>query len=96
VRSDVAGGRLSFRFRARDVNLVMGPADGREPIRFQVRLDGGPPGTAGGVDVDERGEGVAADRRLYQLVRLPGDVDERTVEITFLERGVEAYVVTFG
>jgi thiol-disulfide isomerase/thioredoxin len=96
VRSDVAGGRLSFRFRARDVNLVMGPAEGREPIRFRVRLDGDPPGRARGVDVDDRGEGVAADRRLYQLVRQPGGVDECTFEITFLERGVEGYVFTFG
>jgi thiol-disulfide isomerase/thioredoxin len=96
VRSDVAGGRLSFRFRARDVNLIMGPAEGAEPVEFRVRLDGDPPGTARGVDVDDRGEGVAADRRLYQLVRQPGDVHERTVEITFLERGVEAFVFTFG
>lgn len=96
ARSDVAGGRLSICFRARDVNLVMGPAEGGEPIGFQVRLDGDPPGKARGTDVDDRGEGVAADRRLYQLVRQPGNVDERTLEITFLERGAEAYVFTFG
>jgi thiol-disulfide isomerase/thioredoxin len=96
VRSDVAGGRLSFRFRARDVNLVMGPAEDREPIRFRVRLDGDPPGPARGIDIDDRGEGVAAIRRLYQLVRQPGEVVERTFEITFLERGAEAYVFTFG
>jgi Thioredoxin like C-terminal domain len=73
-----------------------GPAEGREPIRVRVRPDGDPPGQACGIDVDDRGEGVAADRRLYQLVRQPGDVAERALEITSLERGVEAYVSTLG
>ena len=91
-----ADGSLSYRFRARDVNLVMGPPHRRQPVRFQVRIDGGPPGAAGGVDVDERGEGTAQDRRLFQLVRQPGDVGEHTFEITFLDPGVEAYVFTFG
>jgi hypothetical protein len=75
--------------------MVMGPAEGREPIRLRVRVDGDPPGKACGIDVDDR-RGVAADRRLDQLVRQPGDVDERALEITSLERGVEAYVSTFG
>jgi thiol-disulfide isomerase/thioredoxin len=96
ARLDKAGGRLTFRFRARDLNLVMGPAEGAEPVRFRVRLDGDPPGEARGIDIDDRGEGTGRDRRLYQLVRQPGAVDERTVEITFLEPGVEAYVFTFG
>ena len=96
VRSNDAGGRLSFCFRARDLNLVMGPGKGGEPIRFDIRLDGAPPGRARGIDVEEGGEGTAADRRLYQLVRQPGDVDERVFEITFLEPGAEAYAFTFG
>jgi thiol-disulfide isomerase/thioredoxin len=91
-----AGGSLAYRFRARDVNLVMGPAHGRQPVRFQVRIDGSPPGAARGVDVDERGEGIAHDRRMFQLVREPGEVGEQTFEITFLEPGAEAYVFTFG
>jgi thiol-disulfide isomerase/thioredoxin len=91
-----AGGRLSYRFLARDVNLVMGPVHRRQPIPFRVRIDGAEPGAARGVDVDEHGEGTAADRRLYQLVRQPGDVAEHTFEITFLEPGLEAYVFTFG
>ncbi len=95
-RSNGAGGRLAFRFRARDLNLVMGPTDGGEPVRFRLRLDGAPPGDARGVDVGDQGEGTAADRRLYQLVRQPGDVDERVFEITFLEPGAEAYAFTFG
>ena len=96
ARLNEAGGHLAFRFRARDVNLVMGPAHRGLPVRFRVRIDGGPPRDAGGVDVDGRGEGTAVDRRLYQLVRQPGPVAEHTFEITFLEPGVEAYVFTFG
>jgi thiol-disulfide isomerase/thioredoxin len=96
ARLNEAGGHLSYRFRARDLNLVMGPAQREQPVRFRVRIDGAPPGAARGVDVDELGEGTAADRRLYQLVRQPGDVDEHTFEITFLDAGVEAYVFTFG
>jgi hypothetical protein len=96
ARLNEAGGQLSYRFRARDVNLVMGPVQNGQPIRFRVRIDGNEPGLARGVDVDEHGEGIATDRRIYQLVRQPGDVGEHTFEITFLEAGVEAYVFTFG
>jgi thiol-disulfide isomerase/thioredoxin len=91
-----AGGALAYRFRARDVNLVMGPGQGVAPIPFRVSVDGAPPGAAHGVDVDGGGEGVAADRRLFQLVRQPERVDEHTFEITFLEPGVEVYAFTFG
>jgi thiol-disulfide isomerase/thioredoxin len=93
---DEAGGRLLYRFSARDLNLVMGPAEGNGPVRFRVRLDGAEPGDAHGGDTDERGEGVAPDRRLYQLVRQPGEVRERVFEITFLDPGAAAYVFTFG
>ncbi len=96
ARSNEAGGRLTHRLRARDVHLVMGPAERGETVRFRVRIDGDPPGAARGLDVDDRGEGTVVDRRLYQLVRRPGAVDERTFEITFLAPGVEAYVFTFG
>jgi thiol-disulfide isomerase/thioredoxin len=96
ARLNEAGGQLSYRFRARDLNLVMGPPEGGKPVRFQVRLDGDPPGEARGSDVDDHGDGTAADRRLYQLARLPGAVDGRTFEITFLDGEIEAYVFTFG
>ena len=91
-----AGGSLAYRFRSRDVNLVMGPAEGGQPVRFRVRVDGVEPRAVRGIDVDEHGEGSAKDRRLFQLVRQPGEVGEHTFEITFLEPGVEAYVFTFG
>jgi thiol-disulfide isomerase/thioredoxin len=96
VRLDQAGGVLAYRFRARDLHLVMGPTRPGQRVPFRIRLDGAAPGAAHGVDVDENGEGTAVDRRLYQLVRQPGQVEEHTFEITFLQPGVEAYVFTFG
>jgi hypothetical protein len=61
-----------------------------------VLLDGEAPGPSHGVDVDEHGRGLLRDGRLYQLVRGRDAVRERTLEITFREPGVEAYVFTFG
>jgi thiol-disulfide isomerase/thioredoxin len=90
-----AGGSIAYRFNARDAHLVLSTG-ARAPIRFRVLLDGEPPGASHGVDVEEDGSGVLADGRLYQLIRQPGDVRERTIEITFLEPGAEAYVFTFG
>jgi hypothetical protein len=61
-----------------------------------VRLDGEAPGSSHGLDVDEEGNGTLRDGRLYQLVRQDGTVRERTLDLTFLEPGAEAYVFTFG
>ena len=66
------------------------------PPPFRVLLDGEAPGPSHGVDVDEDGNGLLRDGRLYQLVREHDAVRERTLEITFLEAGAEAYVFTFG
>jgi hypothetical protein len=90
-----AGGSIGFRFHARDAHLVLSPG-AREPIPFRVLLDGEPPGPSHGVDVDDDGNGLLRDGRLYQLVREHDAVRERTLEITFLEPGAEAYVFTFG
>ena len=92
---DQAGGSLAYRFDARDANLVLSPG-AREPIPFRVSLDGQAPGSSHGVDVDAGGNGLLRDGRLYQLVREQGPIRERTLEITFLERGAEAYSFTFG
>jgi thiol-disulfide isomerase/thioredoxin len=89
------GGRIAFRFHARDAHLVLAP-EGDEPVPFRVRLDGRPPGPAHGVDVDAEGDGVLREGRMYQLVREPERVRERTLEITFLDRGAGAYAFTFG
>ncbi|WBB67820.1 redoxin family protein [Micromonospora sp. WMMD812] len=92
---DRAGGTIAFRFQARDAHLVLSPG-AREPIPFRVLLDGAAPGASHGVDVDENGTGLLREGRLYQLVRQHDAVRERTLEITFLEPGAEAYVFTFG
>ena len=90
-----AGGSIAFRFHARDAHLVLSPG-AREPIPFRVLLDGEAPGPSHGVDVDEDGNGLLADGRMYQLVREHDAVRERTLDITFLEPGAEAYAFTFG
>ena len=91
-----AGGTLAFKFHARDVHLVMGPRPADATVPFRVQIDGEPPGDAHGLDVDEQGNGTVAEQRLYQLVRQPGPIADRTLEINFLAPGVEAYVFTFG
>jgi hypothetical protein len=87
-----AGGRILFRFHARDVNLVLGG----DPVPFRVLVDGEPPGDGHGGDVDEQGQGVVREPRLYQLLRQRGQIVDRTFEIVFGEPGVEAFVFTFG
>ena len=92
---DQAGGSIAFRFHARDAHLVLAPG-AQEPIPFRLLLDGEVPGTSHGVDVDEDGNGLLRDGRMYQLVREHDAVRERTLKITFLEAGAEAYAFTFG
>ena len=89
------GGSVAYRFHARDAHLVLSRGSG-DPIPFRILLDGEPPGRAHGVDVAEDGTGVLREGRLYQLVRVPDAVRERTLQITFAEPGAEAYVFTFG
>ncbi len=90
-----AGGAIAFRFRARDVNLVLRSRD-ETAVPYRVLLDGAPPGAAQGLDVDEQGNGALKEPRLYQLIRQPGSIADRTFEIRFDGAGVEAYVFTFG
>ena len=96
VVSNKANARITYRFHARDVNLVMGPAAQGAALRFRVLIDGKPPGAAHGADVDEQGNGVVAEQRLYQLVRQPKPIVDRTLEIEFFERDIQAFVFTFG
>jgi thiol-disulfide isomerase/thioredoxin len=90
------GGRVAHRFQARDLNLVMASPARGAPVRFRVSLDGRPPREAHGLDVDEAGDGTLSEGRLYQLIRHPGPVAQRTFEIEFLDPGAEVYVFTFG
>jgi thiol-disulfide isomerase/thioredoxin len=93
---NTAGGRIAYRFHARDLHLILGPAVPGAAVRFQVRLDGQPPGEAHGIDIDGEGNGTVTHQRMYQLIRQPGLVTERTFQITFLDPGAEAYAFTFG
>jgi thiol-disulfide isomerase/thioredoxin len=91
-----ADGRITYRFHARDLNVVMAPGAGGKPVRFRVLIDGQPPGSAHGIDVDEQGNGSVAEPRMYQLVRQTGTIADRQFEIRFLDAGVEVFVFTFG
>ena len=89
-------GRITYRFRARDVHLVMGPSRRERQVRFRVSIDGQPPGPAHGSDVDAGGNGMAVEQRLYQLLRQSRPIDDRQFEIEFLDTGVETFAFTFG
>lgn len=88
--------RIVYRFHARDLHLVLGPGADGKPVRFKVLIDGQAPGDAHGTDVAPDGSGSVTEQRLYQLVRQPGGVADRTFSIEFLEPGVSAYAFTFG
>jgi len=89
-------GGIVFRFHARDLHLVLGPGQNKQPLRFKVTIDGKEPGRAHGLDINEKGEGVVEQERLYQLIRQSGDIGEHEFAIHFLDPGVEAYAFTFG
>jgi cytochrome c biogenesis protein CcdA/thiol-disulfide isomerase/thioredoxin len=91
-----AGGAIVYRFRGRDLHLVLGPASDGKPIRYRVSIDGKPPGADHGMDTDADGNGTITSQRLYQLVRQANGSGERLFEITFLDPGVQAYAFTFG
>ncbi len=93
---DSAPGQIAFRFRARDLHLVLGSSAGDRTIRFRVRIDGHDPGAYHGIDTDDHGFGVIREHRLYQLIRQSGAVEDHTFNIEFLDPGVQAYSFTFG
>ena len=90
-----AGGAISFRFKGRDLHLVLGSADGK-PVSYKVTLDGKAPGAAHGVDTDAAGKGQIGEQRLYQLLRLPDSEGEHTFKIEIYGTGVAAFAFTFG
>jgi thiol-disulfide isomerase/thioredoxin len=96
TRSTTPNGKIVYRFHARDVHLVMGPATPGASVRFRVLIDGQPPRNAHGGDIDADGNGVVKDQRLYQLIRQENTITDRELEIEFLDPGVNAYVFTFG
>jgi len=96
VRLDSPGGRIVYRFRGRDLHLVLGPAADGRPVRFRVTLDGQSPGAAHGADVAPDGAGAVTEQRLYQLVRQDDPERPHTFTIEFMDPGVEAFAFTFG
>ena len=95
---DQAGGRIAYRFHARDLHLVLGPGPGNDakPVRFRISIDGQPPGPSHGADVDDGGLGTITSQRLYQLLRQTPPIRDRLFEIEFVDPGAEAFVFTFG
>jgi thiol-disulfide isomerase/thioredoxin len=91
-----AGGKIIFRFQARDLHLVLGPRLDGKPVHFRVTIDGQAPGANHGVDTDAQGNGVVTEHRLYQLVRQKGIIADHTFVIEFQEPGVQAFSFTFG
>jgi thiol-disulfide isomerase/thioredoxin len=101
VRKDAAalnktGGSITYRFHARDLHLVMGPATPGTSVKFRVLIDGQPPGAARGIDVDEQGLGTMTEQRMYTLIRQPGPITDRQFEIEFYGPAAEVFAFTFG
>ncbi len=90
------GGKILFRFHARDLHLVVGPTADGKPVRFRVTIDGQAPGDNHGVDTDAQGNGVVTDHRLYQLVRQKGAITDHVFVIEFQDAGVQAFAFAFG
>ena len=93
---NTADGQIAYRFHARDLHMVVGPAIPGSSVRFRLLIDGQPPGAAHGADVDAEGNGTVTYQRLHQLIRQPGPITDRTCEITFSDPGVQAFAFTFG
>ena len=89
-------GKIVFRFHARDLHLVMGPGASGKPVHFKVTLNGAPPESNHGADINADGMGTVVERRLYQLIRQSGAIADQTFEIEFLDAGAEAFAFTFG
>jgi len=89
-------GGIVYRFHARDLHLVLGPAADGKSVRFRVTLDGAAPGDNHGTDTDAQGYGTITGQRLYQLVRQKDAIADRTFRIEFLDPGAQAYAFTFG
>ncbi|WP_213804687.1 cytochrome c biogenesis protein DipZ [Granulicella sp. dw_53] len=96
AESLTTGASISYRFHARDLHLVLGPAKAGTPIRFRVTIDGKAPGSDHGVDTDAEGYGFITENRLYQLIRQQTHISDRTFRIEFLAPGAQAYAFTFG
>jgi len=91
-----APGKITFRFHARDLHMVLGPAKNGTPVRFKVKLNGSAPGDNHGSDSGADGTGEVRQPRMYQLIRQKGPIKDVTFEIEFLDPGIEVFSFTFG
>jgi hypothetical protein len=96
ILSNTENGKLVYRFHARDLHLVMGPAGPGKTIKFRVLIDGLPPGTGHGVDIDKDGIGTVTEQGMYQLIRQQEPITDREFQIEFSDPGVEVFNITFG
>ncbi|MDR7097851.1 hypothetical protein J2X04_000198 [Lysobacter niabensis] len=64
-------------------------------MRIRVHIDGKPPGSSHGSDIDADGVGIVSGYRMYQI-RQQVPIEDREMEILFLDRGVELFAFTFG
>jgi thiol-disulfide isomerase/thioredoxin len=95
IISTLPHAKITYQFHARDLNLVMGPAN-VTPVHFRVFIDGNPVGTAAGIDLDRQGYGTVIEQRMYQLIRETPPIIDHEITIEFLDTGAEAFSVTFG
>jgi hypothetical protein len=77
-------------------DLVLGSTPDGKPIRFRVTLDGQAPRANHGTDIDDQGNGLITEHRLYQLIRRKADVQKgdltaHTFEIEFFDSGEQAF-----
>jgi thioredoxin family protein len=87
--------KITYRFHACDLHLIMGPAAAGHPITFRVLIDGRPPEQTHALDIDSNGNGTITEPRMYQLVRQQGPAI-REFQIEFLEPEVEVFDFAFG
>ena len=80
---NAAGGQIACRFRARDLNLVMGPAAPGTPVRCRVAHRRTVTRQGARNRHRRRRQRHLLEQRLYQLIRQPGPITDRTFEITF-------------
>jgi hypothetical protein len=96
IRLNGEQGKIIYRFHARDINLIMATGTKAAALKFRVLIDGKPPGSAHGLDIDANGNGTVTKPRMYQLIRQQGPITDHYFQIEFSEPKVEVYDFTFG
>jgi cytochrome c biogenesis protein CcdA/thiol-disulfide isomerase/thioredoxin len=84
------GAKLSFKFDAKQVNLVMKSMNANSKVRISLASGN----ELGGEDVVD-GEIVIDEDRMYRLFQSDKSIKD-TITIDFLDDGIEVYAFTFG